>query len=159
MKKLIGAILIIVCLALCAAAWPQGEVVGETHKPMPATAVNTPEAPVTAAKEEAEVLTHTEKENPIFMQLELLSGTVPEPGPVPAETPIAPEVQPIPEPKPASEPVPDSVPAQPVIDPQPSNMFYVPGLGWLESQGEGTVIYDDMMYENGNNVGIMETSE
>ncbi len=35
-------------------------------------------------------------------------------------------------------------------------MVYVPGFGWLESQGEGTVIYDDMMYENGNKVGSME---
>lgn len=155
MKKLIGAILIIVCLALCAAVWLQGEAVGETHEPMQATAVNTPEAPATAAKEEAEVLTHTEKENPNLLQLELLSETVPEPEHVPTETPIDPEVQPIPEPKPASEPVPDSVPAQPVIDPQPSNMFYVPGFGWLESQGEGTVIYDEMMYENGNKVGVM----
>lgn len=146
MKKLIGAILITVCLALCVAVWPQGKVVGETPEPTPATAVNTPEAPVTAAKEEAEVLTHTEKEKPELPQPELPTETVPEPEPTLTETPIVRETQPILEPKPAPEPDPDSVPAQSVIDSQPGNMFYVPGFGWLESKGEGTVIYDDMMY-------------
>ena len=34
-------------------------------------------------------------------------------------------------------------------------MVYVPGFGWIESQGEGTVTYDENMYENGNKVGIM----
>ena len=34
-------------------------------------------------------------------------------------------------------------------------MVYVPGFGWLESQGEGTVIHDETMHENGNKVGIM----
>ena len=32
---------------------------------------------------------------------------------------------------------------------------YVPGFGYIESQGEGTVIQDDSIYENGNQVGIM----
>lgn len=100
-------------------------------------------------------MVQTEKEKPKRPQLEPLPETVPEATPVPTETPIVPEVQPIPEPKPTSEPAPEPVPAQPVIDPQPGNMFYVPGFGWLENQGEGAVIYDDMMYENGNKVGIM----
>lgn len=34
-------------------------------------------------------------------------------------------------------------------------MVYVPGFGWLESQGEGTVIYAEDVYENGNKAGIM----
>lgn len=38
---------------------------------------------------------------------------------------------------------------------QTDDMMYVPGFGWMESQGEGTVIYDEMMYENGNKVGSM----
>ena len=52
--------------------------------------------------------------------------------------------------------------AEPVIQPPVSNqsvqagdMVYVPGFGWLESQGEGTVTYDEIMRENGNKVGIM----
>lgn len=35
-------------------------------------------------------------------------------------------------------------------------MVYVPGFGWIESQGEGTVTYDEIMRENGNKVGIMD---
>ena len=52
--------------------------------------------------------------------------------------------------KPASE----SAPAQKATV-QAGDMVYVDGFGWLESQGEGTVIYDEMMYENGNKVGSM----
>ena len=33
---------------------------------------------------------------------------------------------------------------------------YLPGFGYIESSGEGTVIYDDSIYENGNKVGIMD---
>lgn len=50
MKKLIVITMIAICLALCAAVWPQGEVVGETPKPTQATAVNATEAPATTAK-------------------------------------------------------------------------------------------------------------
>lgn len=53
--------------------------------------------------------------------------------------------------------------AEPVIQPPVSNqsvqagdMVYVPGFGWFESQGEGTVIHDEIMHENGNKVGIMD---
>lgn len=38
----------------------------------------------------------------------------------------------------------------------PGDKVYVPGFSWLECQGEGTVIHDDMMYEKGNKVGIMD---
>lgn len=38
---------------------------------------------------------------------------------------------------------------------QAGDMVYVPGFGWLESQGEGTVTHNENMYENGNKVGIM----
>lgn len=117
--------------------------------------MNALEASVTTPKEEAQVLTHTEKEKPEPTQPELPMETNPEPEPTPTEIPIVPEVQPTPEPKPTSEPVSDSVPAQTASDSKSGNMVYVPGFGWLESQGEGTVIYNDMMYENGNKVGIM----
>lgn len=52
--------------------------------------------------------------------------------------------------------------AEPVTQPPVSNqnvqtgdMVHVPGFGWLESQGEGTVTYNEGMRENGNKVGIM----
>lgn len=38
---------------------------------------------------------------------------------------------------------------------QAGDMVYVPGFGWFESQGEGTVTYNEGMRENGNKVGIM----
>ena len=33
---------------------------------------------------------------------------------------------------------------------------YVDGFGYIPSSGEGTVIHDDQIYENGNKVGIMD---
>lgn len=72
---------------------------------------------------------------------------IPVPTPVPAETPAP---TPIPTPTPVPEPA--SAAPRPV---QAGDMVYVPGFGWLESQGEGRVIHDENMYENGNKVGIM----
>jgi FtsZ-interacting cell division protein ZipA len=33
---------------------------------------------------------------------------------------------------------------------------YLPGFGYIESSGEGTVTHDDTIYENGNKVGVMD---
>lgn len=161
MKKFIIAVVIAVCLALCAAVWPQGKVVEEIPKPTQATAVNTPEVPAVVPKEENEILPQTEKENPEPPQPELSPETAPEPEANPTATPVVPEVkvQPTPEPNPTAEPTPEPSSAQVVADLQLGEMVYVPGFGWLESQGEGTVIHDDMMYENGNKVGVMGSSE
>ena len=60
---------------------------------------------------------------------------------------IIPEAEPTPEPA-----VQQAVTTQTV---QAGDMVYVPGFGWIESQGEGTVTYDENMRENGNKVGIM----
>lgn len=155
MKKFITVVVVIACLALCAIAWPQCEKVEEISKPTQTTAVNTPEVPAVAPKEETEVLPPTEKENTELQQPEPPMETIPEPEATPPETPVVPEVQPTPEPKTTPEPAPDPVPAQTVVAPQPSDMVYVPGFGWLESQGEGTVIYAEDVYENGNKAGIM----
>ena len=114
--------------------------------------------PVVAPKEKAEVLLQTEEEKPDPPQLKLPKETVPEPKATPTATPVVPEVQPTPEPTPTSKPVSEPTPAQTAIAPQAGDMVYVLGFGWLESQGEGTVIHDDMMYENGNKVGIMGSS-
>ena len=43
----------------------------------------------------------------------------------------------------------------PVPDNEPDNMVYVPGFGWVESQGSNHVEYAEDMYENGNKIGIM----
>lgn len=159
MRKCIMVVVIAVCLALCAVVWPQGEAVEETPKPTQTTAVNTPEVPVVATKEENEVIPQTEKENAEPPQSEPPMETVPEPEATHTARPVVPEVQPTPKPNPTAEPTPEPTPAQMDVAPQPGDMVYVPGFGWLESQGEGTVIHDDMMYENGNKVGIMGSSE
>ena len=159
MRKYIMVVAIAACLALCAIAWPQCEKVEEISKPTQTTKINTPEAPAMAPKEENGVLPQEEKEHTEPPQSELSPETIPELEPTPAEIPMIPEAQPTPEATLTLKPVPDPVPAQTVIDLQPSEMVYVPGFGWLESQGEGTVIHDDMMYENGNKVGIMGSSE
>lgn len=155
MKKLMIAVVITACLALCAAAWLKGEVV-ETPQPTREIAVNTQETPVVAPKKETEALPQTEKENTEPQQPELSQKTVPEPEVTPTATPAVTEVPPTPEPTPTAERASEPAPAQTAIDPQPSNMVYVEGFGWLESQGEGTVIHDDMMYENGNKICIMD---
>lgn len=159
MKKFIMVTLIAACLALCAAVWPRYEEAEETPIPTQTTAVSAPEVPVVAPEEKAEVLPQTEKDNTELLQPELPLETVPEPKATPTATPVVPEVQLTPEPKTTPEPAPNPALAQTAIDPQSGDMVYVPGFGWLESQGEGTVIHDDMMYENGNKVGIMGSSE
>ena len=55
------------------------------------------------------------------------------------------------------EPTPEPAVQPPIANQtvQVGDMVYVPGFGWLESQGEGTVTYDETMRENGNKVGIM----
>lgn len=37
-----------------------------------------------------------------------------------------------------------------------AGQVYVPGFGYIESEGAGTVIKDEDIYENGNKVGIMD---
>lgn len=154
MKKFIMAVVVIACLTLCAAVWPQCEEVEETPKPTQEIAVSIPEMPVVTPQIEA--LPQTEKENTEPQQPEPPMETVPEPEATPTATPVVPEVQPTPEPNPTAEPTPEPTQAQTVVDPKPGDMVYVPGFGWLESLGEGTVIHDDMMYENGNKVGSMD---
>lgn len=44
----------------------------------------------------------------------------------------------------------------PPSKPQGGGEGYLPGFGYIESSGEGTVIHDDTIYENGNKIGIMD---
>lgn len=156
MKKLIIVTVMALCLALCAAVWPQSKTVGETPHPTQEIAVSAPKAPTAVHKAETEVLPQTEKESAGSPQPELPMETVPEPEPVPTESSVVSAVQPIPKPTPTPKPVPDSTPVETAIDQQPDNMVYVQGFGWMESQGEGAVIHDETIYENGNKVGSMD---
>ena len=70
-----------------------------------------------------------------------------------AEEAIAEQPATIPEPAPAEEPVAKSSAEE---TPQPHDgMVYVPGFGYLQSEGSGEWSVSENMYENGNKVGSM----
>ena len=154
MKKLIMVTMVAACLALCAAVWLQAtpaERVAATPPP-PAVTATQPDIPELPAVEE---FIMPEEEKAEIPQPELIHEVITTPELVPEKAPVAPETQPTLRPEPNPEPVPAPVPAQVATDPQPGDMVYVPGFGWLECQGPGEVIYAEDMYENGNKIGSM----
>lgn len=54
-----------------------------------------------------------------------------------------------------SAPAPESIPKLKVTDSNSENMAYVPGFGWIESQGPDQVEYAENMCKNGGKIGIM----
>ena len=60
-----------------------------------------------------------------------------------------PEVTPIP------DPTLTPTPSQAVTELQPSGAVYVPGFGWLESQGACEVIHYESIYERGGTKGYV----
>ena len=75
------------------------------------------------------------------------------PASTPAEEAIREQPTAIPEPAPAEEPT-----IQPVVEtPQATQdgMIYVPGFGYLKSEGRGEWSVSENMYENGNKVASM----
>ena len=108
-----------------------------------------------------EVAPQTEKEKTEILKQEPCHEVISEPEIAPTEPAAAPEpvLEPMPEPIPAPEitSAPESTPEPPptAIASQPGDMVYVPGFGWLESQGPNHVEYAEDMYENGNKIGIM----
>ena len=152
-----------VCLALCAAVWPQVETVKETPGPSETPVVTAPKATVEELETEVETAPPAEKEKTAILQPEQTEQASPEPAPAPTETPPTPKVQPKPKQEPvtesAHEPDPEqaaeSPAAQTTIEPPSGDMVYVEGFGWIESQGPNHVEYAEDMYENGNKIGIM----
>ena len=151
-KRIVTAATFAACLALCAAVWPQDEPAGETPAlPTPAAVIATqpevPEIPET----EGVISPEEEKTKATLPALVEKADIAPEPSPAqtppPSEVPVLPEqdVTPPQEPEPA--------PASP--DSAPDNMVYMPGFGWIESQGLNHAEYAEDMYENGNKIGIM----
>lgn len=153
-KKITITVAITVCFLLFAAVWQQNETVEDTPAPSKTHAMTAPQSvlqeqtrPIITEEEPSKV----SDSNPIQ---EASTEELLEP---------APEIELQKEPEPESAPpvqtepksVTEAAQAQESTDLQPGDAVYVPGFGWLESQGEGTVIYDEMMYENGNKVGIM----
>lgn len=150
-KRIIAAAAFTVCLALCAAVWPNDELSRETPEPStPPTVIATqpkiPEAPkITESIIPEEETNETAQPAPIE---EALST------PEPASVPASPEKEgPVAEKECPTRPIPEQEPI--ATGGVPDNMVYVPGFGWLESQGPNHCEYAEDMYENGNKIGIM----
>ena len=150
-KRVITAAVFAACLTLCAAVWPQKQPAEETPAlPTPAAVIATqPEVPEIPKTEEV-ISPEEEKTKAILPELVEEADIAPEPSP--AQTPPASEV-PVP-PEQDAEPRQEPEPA-PAPDGAPDNMVYVPGFGWIESQGPNHAEYAEDMYENGNKIGIM----
>ena len=142
-KRIITAAAFAACLALCAAVWPQSKPVEETPAPFesPAVIAAQPEVPEIP---EIKKIIMPEEEKTDVTQLEPIHEATIEPEPTPPQAAPVIEVQAPPEQNatPLQEP-----------EPAPENMVYVPGFGWLESQGPNHVEYAEDMYENGNKIG------
>ena len=138
-KQIIPTAAFAACLALCAAVWPQKQPDEATPAlPTPAAVIATqPEVPEIAEMEEV-IPPEEEKAEATLQELVEETDIVPEPSP--AQAPPESEVQ--------AEPT-------PAPDSKPDNMVYVPGFGWIESQGPNHAEYAEDMYENGNKIGIM----
>ena len=162
-RKIIATAAISACLTLCAAVWPQAEMGRETPLTSEKPAVTAPQP--TLPESEELVLTVTTEEEKV---------EVPEAEPIPEETSEEP-TGPAPEMEKKTEAEQESTPpaqtesiqappAQPEPKPAPEpeangssseNMVYVPGFGWIESQGPNQVECAEDMYENGNKIGSM----
>ena len=146
-KQIIPTAAFAACLALCAAVWPQKQPAEAIPAlPTPAVVIATqPEIPEIAEMEEV-ISPEEEKTEATLPELVEEADIVPEPSP--AQTPPESEVQ-----APSEQ---DATPQQePEPAPAPDNMVYVPGFGWVESQGPNHAEYAEDMYENGNKIGIM----
>lgn len=151
-KRIITSTAFAACLALCAAMWPQNDPAVET------SVLLTPPAVIAAQPEVPEM---PEIEEIIMPEEEKSDVTQPEPvkeaatalGSSPIQAPPSGEVQASPEQN--ATPPQETEPAPASPDSAPDNMVYVPGFGWIESQGPNHAEYAEDMYENGNKIGIM----
>ena len=150
-KRIITAAAFAACPALCAAVWPQKQPARETPTlPMPAVVSAT--QPEVSEIPETEGVISPEEEKAEATLPELVEEADIDPGPSPAQAPPASEVPVPPEQDAAPQQEPEPAP---VPDSEPDNMVYVPGFGWIESQGPNHAEYAEDMYENGNKIGIM----
>lgn len=150
MKKRIAiAAAITASLALWAAVSPQAAVDKETPALTPTPPVIAPQATLPEPTEPATPLT-TEMEEVAGMRAESIWEEADEQSPAPTPAPTAEnQAEPAPEPP---------VPLEPEIEAIGNNsadMVYVPGFGWIKSQGPNQVEYAEDMYENGKKISIM----
>ena len=162
MKKKIFVIAAITAwLALCAAVWPQTEMLEETPLPSQKPAVTAPQ-PRLPEPEKLVLTVATEKEMVEIPEAEPTPETTFEEPATPApdiekqteaNQASSQPAQPEPIQVQSTQPEPDSKPE--VSDSNLENMVYVEGFGWIESQGPNQVEYAEDMYENGNKIGSM----
>ena len=160
-NRIIIATAFTACLALCAAVWPQTEKVEKTPTPSETANVTTPR-PTLPEPEELILPAITEKQESEMPEAKSAPETTTEELPVPA-----PEIEdePVAEQKSAPPTQTDPTPVHPTQSesaPEPitndnglADMVYVPGFGWIRSEGPNHVEYAEDMYENGNKIGIM----
>ena len=160
-KRIIIATTFAACLALCAAVWPQTEKVENPPTPSETAAVTAsqptlqeaekPVLPVVTEKKESEML---EAESAPEVATEELPIPVPEiEDEAETEQEYVPPMQT--EPAPVHPTQSESAPKPIANDNELADMVYVPGFGWIESQGPNHVEYAEDMYENGNKIGTM----
>ena len=161
MKKRIIAVAFTACLALCAAVWPQAETVEKTPAPSETTAVTTPR-PTLPETEELVLPAITEKQESGMPEAESAPEVAAKELPTPApeiEDEAETEQKSAPPTQTESAPVhptqSESAPEPIANDNELADMVYVPGFGWIRSEGPNHVEYAEDMYENGNKIGIM----
>ena len=162
-KRIIIATAITACLALCAAVWPQTEKVEKTPAPSETAAVTAPQ-PTLQRAEKPVLPVVTEKKESGMPEAESAPEVATKELPIPVpeiedeaetEQESAPLTQTDSIPVQPTQPEPKSAPESIANDNELADMVYVPGFGWIESQGPNQVEYAENMYENGNKIGIM----
>ena len=124
--------------------------------PLPAVSAPLADIPEPEPSPAPTAIAVPEQEQPEPLPTEVTIPTTPEQEPEPVAAveqslePTIPEQEHEPEPKITREPTEPETNAE-----QRGDMVYVPGFGWLESQGPNHVEYAEDMYENGNKIGIM----
>ena len=160
-NRIIIAAAITVCLALCAAVWPQTEKVEKPPAPSETANVTTPR-PTLPEPEELILPAITEKQESGMPEAESAPEVAAKELPIPApeiekqfeaEQKTAPPMQT--EPAPVHPTQSESAPEPIANDNELADMVYVPGFGWIRSEGPNHVEYAEDMYENGNKIGII----
>ena len=160
-NRIIIAAAFTACLALCAAVWPQTEKVEKPPTPSETANVTTPRPtlpepeelilPAITGKKESE-MSETKSAQETTTEELLVPAPEMEDEPM-AEQKSAPPMQT--EPAPVHPTQSESAPEPIANDNELADIVYVPGFGWIESQGPNQVEYAEDMYENGNKIGIM----
>ena len=160
-RRFIVTTAITACLALCAAVWPQAEKVEKPPAPSETANVTTPQ-PTLLEPEELILPAITGKKESEMSETKSVPETTTEELPVPApeiedepmaEQKSAPPMQT--EPAPVHPTQSESAPEPIANDNELADMVYVPGFGWIRSEGPNHVEYAADMYENGNKLGSM----